>query len=155
MESGQQQAEPETFSRASYRQRLVAALVFFVIIGSFASLWVVGHYKITLWPFACGFKQLYGLPCATCGYTTATLAFAQGKIINAFYVQPAAAVFCSLAVVTAFFAFLIAAFGIYSPSFERRLVSLKLRYYIAAVLILVAAGWAVTLTRALAEKSRF
>jgi len=149
MESGQQQASVKFISRASYRKRLVAALVFLTITGSFVAIWVVGRYDIRLWPFVCGFKQLYGLPCPTCGYTTSVTAFAQGHIIRAFYIQPAAGVFCSLLVLTAFFAFLIAVFGIYFPSFERRIVSLKLRYFIAIPLVIVAAGWAVTLARAI------
>jgi len=137
------------FSRASYRQRLIAALVFFVIVGSFTALWVIGHYNITLWPFVCGFRQLYGLPCPTCGYTTAGMAFAQGQVIRSFYVQPAAAFFCMLAVMVSFFAFLVAVFGVYSPAFERRIVTLKLRYIFAAIVLVVAAGWFVTFARAI------
>lgn len=137
------------FSRASYRQRLIAALVFFAISGSFAALWVVGRYNITLWPFACGFRQLYGLPCPTCGYTTSVLAFAQGRVIRSFYVQPAAAFFCIMAAAAAFFAFLVAVFGVYSPAFERRIVKLKLRYIFIAIALVVAAGWFVTFARAI------
>jgi hypothetical protein len=158
MDSGQQtispsggQAAPKTFSRASARRRLTAAVVFFAIVGSFAALWLVAHYKITLYPFACGFKQRYGLPCPTCGMTHAVLAFAQGEIIRSFYTQPAAAFFCLVAIAAAFFAFLTAVFGIYSPALERHLVSLKVRYIVAVVLLILFAGWAVTLARALAE----
>ena len=81
--------------------------------------------------------------------THAALAFAQGRIIESFYTQPAAAFFCMLAVVAAFFALLIAVFGVYSAFLERRVVSLKLRYIVAAILFILAAGWAVTLARAL------
>jgi hypothetical protein len=151
MDSGQQTTAPKTFSRASARRRLTASIVFFAIVGSFAAFWLVAHYKIMLYPFACSFKQRYGLPCPTCGMTHAVLAFAQGQVIRSFYIQPAAAFFCLVAIATAFFAFLTAVFGIYSPALERHLVSLKVRYIVAVVLLIFCAGWAVTLARALAE----
>jgi hypothetical protein len=155
MDSGQQSTMPKIFSRASARQRAIAAIIFCAVAGSFAVLWLVGHYKITLYPFACGFKQRFGLPCPTCFMTRAVLAFAQGDIIRSFYTQPAAAFFCCLGAAAAFFAFLIACFGIYSPAFERRVISLKLRYIIAAVLFILAAGWAFTLAKTLAENGSF
>jgi hypothetical protein len=153
MAPSQQPNVPKTFTRASARQRLIAAIVFFAIAGSFAALWLVAHYNITLYPFPCGFKQRYGLPCPTCGFTHAAIYFAQGQIIRSFYTQPAAALFCILAVATAFFAFLVTASGIYSPLLERRITSVKLRYIIAALVLVLAAGWAVTLARTLAERS--
>jgi len=151
MVPGQQPNVQKIFTRASARQRLIAAIVFFAIAGSFAALWLVAHYNITLYPFPCGFKQRYGLPCPTCGFTHAVLYFAQGQIINSFYAQPAAALFCTLAVVTAFFAFLVAAFGIYSPALKRCLLSLRLRIIIAAFVLVLIAGWVVTLARTLAD----
>lgn len=151
MDPGQETITPKIFSRASARRRLIAAIVFFAIVGSFAVLWLVAHYEITLYPFACGFQQRYGLPCPTCGMTHAVLAFAQGQAICSFYTQPAAAFFCLVAIATAFFAFLTAVFGIYSPALERNLVSLKVRYIVAVVLLIFFAGWAVTLARAMTE----
>jgi hypothetical protein len=153
MVSGQQLNSAKTFTRASSRRRLVAAVVFFVIAGSFVALWLVAHYDITLYPFPCGFKQRFGLPCPTCGFTHAVLYFAQGKIIDSFYAQPAAGLFCALAAVVAFFAFLVAVFGLYSPALERRIVSLKLRYILAALGLVLVAGWAFTLLKTLAEHS--
>ena len=155
MVPSQQPNIQKTFTRASSRQRLIAAIVFFAIAGSLAVLWLAAHYNITLYPFPCGFKQRYGLPCPTCGFTHAVLYFAQGRIIRSFYTQPAAALFCTLAVVTAFFAFLVAAFGIYSPALKRRLLSLKLRYIIAAFVLVLIAGWVITLARTLAEQSGY
>jgi hypothetical protein len=149
----QQPNAPKTFTRATARQRLTAAIVFFAIAGSFAALWLVAHYNINLYPFPCGFKQRYGLPCPTCGMTHAVLYFAQGQIIRSFYTQPAAGLFCTLAVVAAFFAFLIAVFGVYSGTFERLILSLKLRYIIDALVFVIIVGWAVTLARTLAEHS--
>jgi hypothetical protein len=146
------QGARKLLSYASPRRRLIAAGVFLAIAGGFAILWIAGHYKITLYPFGCGFKQRYGLPCPTCGWTTAAVAFAQGHIIDSFYIQPAAAAFCFIAALIAVFALLQAAFGVYSPLLESRLVSMKLRYAIAALLIIIAAGWGVTFTRALIAK---
>lgn len=151
MVQSQQPNAPKTFARAAARQRLIAAIVFFAIAGSFAAFWLVARYDINLYPFPCGFKQRYGLPCPTCGFTHAVLYFAQGQIIRSFSAQPAAALFCTLAVVTAFFAFLIAAFGIYSPALKRRITSVKLRYIIAVLVFVIVAGWVVTLVKTLAE----
>jgi hypothetical protein len=148
----QQSSKYKLVSYASARRRIITAGIFLAIAGGGVFLWVAGHYKITLYPFACGFKQRYGLPCPTCGYTTAAIAFAQGHIIDSFYIQPAAAVFCCIAAVIAFFALLQAVFGVYSPALESRLVSMKLRYAVAALVIVIAAGWGITLTRAIVAK---
>jgi Protein of unknown function (DUF2752) len=116
---------------------------------------VAGHYHIDMGRFlgTCGFKQRTGLPCPTCGMTTATLAFAQGKIAEAFYIQPACALLCSVIVVATALALVVAVFGVYFYFIERFFVEIKLRYLILALLIILAAGWAVTLARALAAKS--
>ena len=148
----QQSSDRKLLSYASVQRRLIAAGVFLAIAGGGMFLWIAGHYKITLYPFACGFKQRYGLPCPTCGYTTAAVAFAQGCIIDSFYIQPAAAVFCCIAAIIAFFSLLQAVFGIYSPVLEKQLISVKLRYALAALVIVIAAGWGVTLTRAIVAK---
>jgi sorbitol-specific phosphotransferase system component IIC len=120
----------------------------------FAASWVIARYKIPIYPFACGFKQRYGLPCPTCGMTTSVLAFAQGRLIDSFNVQPAAFFFCLLALATAFFAFLIACFGLYSPRLERRIVTLKIRYLIVALALVLIAGWVFTFARALMLKQQ-
>jgi hypothetical protein len=153
MESGQQPISPKLFSRASAHQRLIAAGIFLFIAGGFLLAWLMGQFHFTLYPFPCGFKQRYNLPCPTCGMTTAVIAFARGDIAGAFYTQPAAGFFCCLAAAIAFFAFLVAVFGVYSSLIERWLASLKLRYIFAALLLIFAAGWAVTLARAIAQNS--
>jgi hypothetical protein len=153
MESGQQPISQKFFSRASANQRLIAAVIFIVIAGGFSLGWLMGRFHFTLYPYPCGFKQRYDLPCPTCGMTTAVIAFSHGHISDAFYIQPGAGFICFLAVVIAFFAFLIAVFGLYSPSIERRLASLKLRYIFAALFLIFTAGWAITLARAIAQNS--
>ncbi|MHC4537769.1 MAG: DUF2752 domain-containing protein [Planctomycetota bacterium] len=131
---------------------MVAAIVCLGIIVFFGSFALAGHYKIEMGRLLgyCGFKQRTGLPCPTCGMTTATLAFAQGRIFEAFYIQPACGLLGSLMVVAAFLAFIIAVFGVYFRFIERFFKEVKLRYMILALIIIIAAGWAVTLARALA-----
>jgi predicted RNA-binding Zn-ribbon protein involved in translation (DUF1610 family) len=102
----------------------------------------------------CGFKLRTGFPCPTCGMTTATLAFAQGKVLEAFYTQPACGLLCCMAVAAALVAFIVAVFGVYFRFIERFFAQVKLRYIILALIVIVAAGWAVTLARALAAASQ-
>jgi len=85
--------------------------------------------------------------------TSATLAFAQGKILKAFYTQPAAGLLCSVMVIGAFFSFFIAFFGVYFRFLKRFFAEVKVRHIILALLIIIAAGWAVTLARALAASN--
>jgi hypothetical protein len=154
MRAGQQLNKPKIICRASFRQRLVAGVVFLVVAAFFGVLALAGHYKIGLWPFPCGFKQRYNLPCPGCGIITSVVAFAQGKIFEAFYIQPAAALLCCILVVAAFLAFLMAVFGVYFSFINRFFAEVKVRYIILALIIIIAAGWAVTLARAIAASSQ-
>jgi len=120
----------------------------------FGLFWLAGHYRFDPWPFPCGFKQRYNLPCPGCGITTSVVAFAQGKIFEAFYIQPAAALLCCVLVVVAFLAFLIAVFGVYFGFLKRFVTEVKVRYIILALIIIMVAGWAVTLARALAAENQ-
>ncbi len=151
MESGQQPILPKLFSRASGNQRLIAAAIFIIIAGGFSLGWLMGRFHFALYPYPCGFKQRYNLPCPTCGMTTAVIAFAHGDIAGAFSAQPAAGFFCCLTAIIAFFAFLVAVFGVYSPLIERHLASFKLRYVFVVLFLIFAAGWAVTFARAIAQ----
>lgn len=151
MHKSQQLNKPKFLYRASSGQRLVAAIVCLGIIVFFAVFALAGHYKVDMgrWLGYCGFKQRYGLPCPGCGMTTATLAFAQGRIVEAFYIQPACGFLCSVLVITAFLAFIIAVFGIYFRFIERFFKEVKLWRLILALIIIIVAGWAVTMIRAL------
>ena len=82
--------------------------------------------------------------------TTATLAFAQGKILEAFYIQPAAGLLYCVMVIAAVLAFFVAVFGVYFRFIKRFFSEVKVRYIILALLIIIVAGWAVTFARALA-----
>jgi hypothetical protein len=155
MQASQQLNKPKFFYCASSGQRLVAAIVCLGIILFFASFALAGHYKIEMGRLLgyCGFKQRTGLPCPTCGMTTATLAFAQGRIFDAFYIQPACGLLCCIMVLAAIMAFIIAVFGVYFRFIERFFREVKLRYIILALIIIIVAGWAVTLARALAANN--
>lgn len=153
MQISQQFNRPKVFYRATFRQRVIAGLVCLGIVALLGSFWAAAHYKIDLWPYPCGFKQKYGLPCPGCGVTTATLAFASGKIFKAFYIQPAGALLCCVLAVAAFLAFLMSVFGVYFDFLKRFFTEVKVKYIILAVIVIFAAGWMVTLARALAAKS--
>jgi hypothetical protein len=85
--------------------------------------------------------------------TTSVLAFARGDLLTAFYVQPAGAFLCTLLVVGAFFAFLMSVFGVYFSAFDRLFAELRVRYLIVGLLVILAAGWAVTMARALVAQT--
>ena len=151
MQTSQQLNRPKIVRRASSHQRITAGVVCAAISACCMYVWLAAHDKIGigLWPVYCGFKQRYNLPCPTCGMTTAAFAFARGEILQAFYIQLAAALFCCLLVVSAILAFVTSVFGLSFRFVERFFAEVRLRYIILVVLIIIAAGWAVTLARAL------
>ncbi len=141
--------------RATPSQRRTSLAVSLSILALFAGLWVlqsVGFDFGTIFN-PCGFKQRTGLPCPACGMTTAVLAFARGEIFNAFYIQPAAAALCSLLLLIAFLTLLTATLGVYFNVFDRLLHETKVTYWIVVLLVILAAGWMVTLARAFAAQS--
>jgi hypothetical protein len=154
MQASQQLSKPKIICRASPRQRLGAGVFFLMLAASFGLFAVAGHYKIPLWPYPCGFRQRYNLPCPTCGMTTSIKAFAQGKIFESFYIQPAAALLCSVLAVSASFSLFIAVSGIYFDFLNRFFDEIKIKYVVLALIIIVAIGWAVTLARALAANNQ-
>jgi hypothetical protein len=131
--------------------RRTAAYVFAGIACFFVVFAYADYAKVdmSVWFGRCGFKQRYNLPCPTCGYTTAALAFSQGKILEAFYIQPAAGLLCLLMVITAIPAFTAAIFGVQFRFVANLVNKAKYKYVIPALVIIVLAGWAVTLMRAL------
>lgn len=141
--------------RASARGRMTAVLFTAGVVALFGGLWLlqgVGFDFGSLFG-PCGMKQRTGLPCPTCGMTTCVLAFARGEVLTAFYVQPAGALLCALLIVAAFFAFLTAVLGVYFHFFARLWTELKVRYVVAGLLVILTAGWAVTLARAWAAQT--
>ncbi len=141
------------FITATPRQRLYAALVFLLIAAVFTFLGLAAHniINLNLILSPCGFKQRFNLPCPTCGFTTAAIHFVNADFANAFYIQPASAFLCSIISFLAFFAFITAVFGVYFTFLQRACNVIKAKHIILALIIIIVAGWAVTLARALAN----
>lgn len=155
MQTSQQLNKHKFFCRASSRQRITAGFVFLGIAACFGLFWLAAQEKIDIdaWLNPCGFKQRYDLPCPTCGITTSAIAFAQGKIFESFYIQPAGALLCCVLAVSAFFAFFTAVSGVYFRLLKRFFAEIKIKHIILVLIIIILAGWAVTLARALAESN--
>lgn len=132
----------------------MALVVSVLIFSLFAGLWILQRmgFDFGLLFHPCGFKQRTGWPCPACGMTTSVLAFARGRLLDAFYIQPAAAFLCCVLVLTAFLALLTGVLGIYFKVFDRLLYETKATYWIVVLLVILAAGWAVMLARAFAAQ---
>jgi len=155
MQERQQDSTSKATRRASARQRKIATVIVVAVAGGFGGLWLlerVGFDFGRLFP-PCGLKMRTGLTCPTCGMTTAVRAFARGEVFTAFYLQPAAGLLCSLSIATLFFAFLTAVFGIYFSFLDRVFARVRVVHVIVGLLVILAAGWAVTLARAVAAQT--
>ena len=154
MDISQQIKKGKIFCRASSRGRMAAGLVLLGVFAVFVVLRLASAniINIGLLTGPCGFKQRYALPCPTCGWTTSAVAFAGGHIVESYYIQPAAALICSLLVVAGFFALLQAVFGIYLWFLDTFSKGVRVIYLIGAFVVVVLAGWAVTLARAWAAR---
>ena len=90
----------------------------------------------------CGFKITTGLPCATCGMTTAFTYVADGRLLEAFWIQPAGAV---LAVVTALLA-LVSGYALAVGMSLAPLAKILWRpRWVIALIVLIVVSWAYTL----------
>ena len=149
METNKHPERPKQLLRASAHQRRTAAIVFVVLFGIFVFFWLAATGRIDISNFfdPCGFKQRYDLPCPTCGITTSAITFARGQMFKAFYIQPAGALLCCVMVVSAVLAFFIAVSGMYFHFLERFFAEVKIRYIITALIVIILAGWVVTLAR--------
>ncbi len=154
MQTSQQPNAVEFYRRIAGKQRLLAGIICLAVIGFFGTLYLAGAGKINLsrWTGVCGFKQRFNLPCPSCSMTTSSIAFVQGRFAESFYTQPAAALLCVMLVISAILAFLTACFGVYFAFVDNFFSGRNIKYIILALLVIVAAGWAVTLARALAAK---
>lgn len=145
----------KTIRRASSRERAVAALISLAIVALFGSLWGLQMLQFNFGRVLnpCGFKQRTGYSCPACGMTTSVLAFTRGEVLTAFYVQPAAALVCSVLAATAFLASITAVFRVYFTPLDRILREMRVGYLVIGLLVVLAAGWAVTLARAFAARA--
>lgn len=85
--------------------------------------------------------------------TTSAVEFGKGRVVGSFYIQPAAGLFCTVLAISGILAFLTAVFGIYFSFFNHIFREANIKYIILALIIITAAGWAVTLARAIVENS--
>ena len=140
--------------RASFRQRLAGGCFSLAVVALFVFFSLAGHGEIDLarWLNPCGFKQQYNLPCPTCGMTNSVIAFSKGEILESFHIQPASALLCCILVISAILAFIVAVFGVYFRFLKRFFNEVKVRHLIFALIVIITAGWAVTLARALAQR---
>jgi len=137
--------------RVTSCQRITAGAVFVAVVVVFAVLFAGGRGWIDMSRLfgICGFKQVYGLPCPTCYVTTSAMAFVEGRIFDSFYIQPAGAVLCCALVAVGVAALLISVFGVNFRFLHQPLRWRVIKYFVASALVILAAGWAVTLSRAL------
>jgi hypothetical protein len=140
-------------SHCSRGSRLAAGLIVLALAGGGAILWLAGrgHIDLGFWLGVCGFKQRFGLPCPGCGWTHAGQAFLAGHPIQAFMIQPAAAFFCVAGVVTGIFALLVVVFGIEFGFLRRLFRAVGIKTLVLSAVIVLLAGWAVTLLRAILQ----
>jgi hypothetical protein len=136
----------------SARQDRITFFVVVVIIGIFFGIfYLVKADFVNIGPAGgCAFERNFGLPCPTCGMTRAIIAFMEGKIIKAFYIQPAGAAICLVLIWTAFFSLLSACLGV-NFFFLPPVRLWRLKHILLAIIIILAGGWAVTLARAIAQ----
>lgn len=130
------------------RHRLVAATVLAATLGLLlvaASLdpspaGYGTHESLGLPP--CGLKSMSGLPCATCGMTTAFSHAANGQLLAAFSVQPIGTLLALFTAMTAIVAALALVFDFSLAPFGRMLGQKRTLMVLAT---LVIAGWIYTI----------
>lgn len=139
----------------SSRVRLGYALIFLTVAGAFGVLWAAerGHIELRMVLGVCGFKQRFGLPCPGCGWTHAAQAFVTGRFMEAFLIQPAAALFCLIGMVTAFFSLLFAVFGVDFGLPKRIFTPAGTKLLLVAAAVAVVVGWIFTLARTILENN--
>ena len=154
MRKDQPSADRIILAGATRQGRVIALWIMLIGLGVCIVLFLAGRGIIDIGRYLapCGMKMRYGLPCPTCGFTTAALAFFSGDIFGAFYIQPAAGLLCLAIVITVFLAFITAVFGVYFPFLKDFGKSLKAWHIVLAVVLILGAAWIVTLSRALAQR---
>jgi len=148
---GQKQGAVTVGQRIAAGGVFIAVFVVFVVLFAGARGWIDMSRLFGI----CGFKQVYGLPCPTCYVTSSGMAFVQGRIWESFYIQPVGGVLCCMLLVVGVVALLISVFGVNFGFLHRPLRWRMIKYFVAGALIILAAGWAVTLARALARNGGF
>ena len=88
---------------------------------------------------ACGYLARSGIPCPTCGMTTAFAHFARGDLPRSLYTQPLGAVLAAAAAMAVWGGAYVAATG--RPAY-RLLRLVPARYYLPPLLALAVLAWA-------------
>ncbi len=146
-----EQEKSKWFVKSTRQDRFTFFAVFVIIALLFALFYLIKEGFVNIGPAGgCAFERNFGLPCPTCGFTRAISTFMEGKIIKAFYIQPAAAAICIVLVWLAFFSLLSACLGV-NFSFLPPVRMWQLKYILLTTIVILAAGWAVILARALAQ----
>jgi hypothetical protein len=77
--------------------------------------------------------------------------FVTGHIFKAFWIQPAAGLFCTVSLFAAIFALHCAVFGIDFGILQRVFCSKSVSILLITMCVVIIAGWMVTLTRTFLE----
>ncbi len=139
------------YYKSTKQDRITFLWVFVITVFVFVLFYLTKQGFINTGPAGgCAFLRNTGLPCPTCGWTRSITAFMEGRIITAFYVQPAAAAGCIILAGLGFFSLLSAAAGVNFP-FLPPVRLWQLKVIVLTILIILTAGWAVTVARALTQ----
>ncbi len=141
--------------KATPGQRRVAMLLFLAVAVTLMGVGLLeaSQYDIGRLFMPCGFKVSHGLPCPTCGYTTALRAFVTGHLVAAFRIQPAACMMCVALLASGVIGFYVALSGHYPHWLRKGLIQCRLRYVFLVFFLVVLLGWTVLLAQAYAEKT--
>ncbi|MGA2915867.1 MAG: DUF2752 domain-containing protein [Sedimentisphaerales bacterium] len=139
------------FYKSTKQDRITFLWVFVITIFLFVLFYLIKQGFINIAPAGgCAFLRNTGLPCPTCGWTRAINAFMEGRIITAFYIQPGAAAGCIILAGMGVFSLLSAGLGV-NFSFLPPVRLWQLKYIVLTIIIILTAGWAVTIARALIQ----
>jgi len=153
MSTSQQPNSGELPGKVTLSQRIVAIIILAAILGLFVVLRLAasGNVDLTRVLGICEFKRTYKLPCVGCWMTTSAMAFVQGRMFSAFYIQPAGAIICCGLTVIAVFALLIGIFGVNFRFLHEPISRRFIKYFVVSLIIILVSGWAVTISRAIAK----
>ena len=141
--------------KATSGQRKMGGVIFLIVALSLAGVGLLEsmQYDIGRLFMPCGFKVRHGLPCPTCGYTTAFRAFATGHVVSAFRVQPAACLMGVALLASAIIGLYVAISGHYPHWLRKGLAECTLKHLFFTLLLVMFLGWAVLLAQTVAQKS--
>ncbi len=108
------------------------------------------HEQLPFYPYPCSFTLTTGLPCPTCGMTTAFSLVMHGRFLAAFLAQPAGMVLCLGTVVLFVYAAYVAVSGMMIPLNRDRFSLAQLTIGLG---LLILGGWGFKIAFGLATGS--